>query len=92
MKRSEINTIMREALAFLREKQFLLPPFATWTPADWRTKGAECQEIIDQQLGWDITDLGAEISPGRGSSSSPFATAPPQTSATRSVNPTVKRS
>ena len=59
MKRSEINAIMRESQAFLRAKQFLLPPFATWTPAVWRTKGPECHEIIEQQLGWDITDFGS---------------------------------
>jgi len=58
MKRSEINAIMGDSLAFLREKQFLLPPFATWTPAAWREKGPECREIVDQQLGWDITDFG----------------------------------
>jgi D-lyxose ketol-isomerase len=59
MKRSEINTIMRESLKFLDRMKFLLPPFATWKPADWRRKGPECREIIDQQLGWDITDFGS---------------------------------
>lgn len=59
MKRSEINTIMSDALAFLRESKFLLPPFATWTIADWRTKGPESSEIITSQLGWDITDFGS---------------------------------
>ncbi|MFZ4395446.1 MAG: D-lyxose/D-mannose family sugar isomerase [Kiritimatiellia bacterium] len=59
MKRSEINQIMRNAKAFLTERQFLLPPFATWTPADWQKKGPEVRDIIDQQLGWDITDFGS---------------------------------
>ena len=59
MKRSEINTIMRESLEFLGRMKFLLPPFATWTPADWRRKGPECREIVDRQLGWDITDFGS---------------------------------
>jgi hypothetical protein len=59
MKRSEINDIMRESLAFLAEHKFLLPPFATWTVADWQIKGPEVQEIIDQQLGWDVTDFGS---------------------------------
>jgi D-lyxose ketol-isomerase len=59
MKRSEINHIIRESLAFLKEHQFLLPPFAAWTPADWHRKGPEVQEIVDQQLGWDITDFGS---------------------------------
>jgi D-lyxose ketol-isomerase len=59
MKRSEINAIMKDSLGFLREKQFLLPPFATWTPGDWKKKGPECREIFEQQLGWDITDFGS---------------------------------
>ena len=58
MKRSEINTLMRNSLSFLKQMHFLLPPFATWTPEEWKTKGPECFEIIDAQLGWDITDFG----------------------------------
>jgi D-lyxose ketol-isomerase len=59
MKRSEINTIMRDGLAFLDQMQFRLPPFAHWSPAEWRRKGPECRDIVDQQLGWDITDFGS---------------------------------
>ena len=53
MKRSEVNAFMREGIAFLAKKQFLLPPFAFWTPEAWRTKGSECREIVTNQLGWD---------------------------------------
>lgn len=59
MKRSEINTIMRESLDFLQHRKFYLPPFATWTPEEWKRKGPECSEIVEQQLGWDITDFGS---------------------------------
>lgn len=59
MKRSEINAIMRDGLAFLKRMNFLMPPFAHWTPAEWKRKGPECRDIIDQQLGWDITDFGS---------------------------------
>jgi D-lyxose ketol-isomerase len=58
MKRSEINAIMREANAFMKAHGFHLPPFAYWTPEDWRGKGEEVREIVDNQLGWDITDFG----------------------------------
>lgn len=58
MKRSQINTIMRQADAFMRGHGFRLPPFAYWTPADWATKGDEVREIVDHHLGWDITDFG----------------------------------
>jgi D-lyxose ketol-isomerase len=50
---------MRDAKAFLEERRFLLPPFAFWTPADWKTKGSEYREIVDCMLGWDITDFGS---------------------------------
>ncbi len=59
MKRSEVNQIMRESLAFLAGRQFFLPPFAIWTAADWQSKGTEVKDIVDQQLGWDITDFGS---------------------------------
>ena len=59
MKRSEVNTIMRDADAFLKEHKFWLPPFAYWTPRDWAAKGGEVREIVDRQLGWDITDFGS---------------------------------
>jgi D-lyxose ketol-isomerase len=59
MKRSEINAILRSADDFIRERGFFLPPFAHWTPDDWRGKGAEAAEIVQNQLGWDITDFGS---------------------------------
>jgi D-lyxose ketol-isomerase len=59
MKRSAINEIIKEGLCFLKSCQFHLPPFAAWTAEDWRQKGAECQEIAEAQLGWDITDFGS---------------------------------
>jgi hypothetical protein len=58
MKRSEINAILRDADQFIRQHGFYLPPFAYWTPAEWRTKGEEVREIVENQLGWDITDFG----------------------------------
>ena len=59
MKRSEINTIMHEAEEFTQQRGFYLPPFAYWTPADWGSKGEEVREIVENQLGWDITDFGS---------------------------------
>lgn len=58
MKRSELNAIMQQDADFLRHMNFLLPPFAFWTPDTWAHKGPECQEIVQHQLGWDITDFG----------------------------------
>ena len=59
MKRSRINRIIREADAFCRKMNFFLPPFAFWTPEDWRRKGEEVREIVEHGLGWDITDFGS---------------------------------
>jgi D-lyxose ketol-isomerase len=58
MKRSEINQIMHSADAFIRQQGFYLPPFAYWSPEDWRKKGPEVREIVENHLGWDITDFG----------------------------------
>lgn len=59
MKRSEINTVIREIKDLINEYPFNLPPFAYWTPEDWATKGEECREILDAGLGWDIIDFGS---------------------------------
>lgn len=58
MKRSEVNRLMKEALEFINERNFKLPPFALWTPEEWETKGSEYDEIRDNMLGWDVTDYG----------------------------------
>lgn len=59
MKRSEINSIMRRADEFIRQQNFHLPPFAYWTPDEWQHKGPEVREIVQNKLGWDITDFGS---------------------------------
>ena len=59
MKRSELNKIMKDAVDFINEMNFKLPPFAFWSPDDWATKGKDYNEIRDNMLGWDITDFGS---------------------------------
>ncbi|MCI8420286.1 MAG: D-lyxose/D-mannose family sugar isomerase [Lawsonibacter sp.] len=58
MKRSEINAIIKEFEAMLKEYHFALPPFLSFTPEEWAEKGHEYDEIRDNALGWDITDYG----------------------------------
>jgi len=58
MKRSIINKHIREAKEFIARMQFALPPFAYWTPDEWKSKGPEYDEIRDNLLGWDLTDFG----------------------------------
>ena len=59
MKRSEINQLIKKAKAFFVKNNFLLPPFAEWTPVDWKQKGLECKEITSHHLGWDLSDFGS---------------------------------
>ena len=58
MKRSIINKHIREVKEFIDKMQFALPPFAYWSPEDWKSKGPEYDEIRNNLLGWDLTDFG----------------------------------
>lgn len=58
MKRSEINNVIRRMEKLAADNGFHLPPFCSWTPEDWESKGHEYDEIRDNMLGWDITDYG----------------------------------
>jgi D-lyxose ketol-isomerase len=59
MQRSEVNSLIEEAVGFAASHGLLLPPFACWSPEEWRAKGAEADEIRDCMLGWDLTDFGS---------------------------------
>ncbi len=60
MKRSEINTILTDAKSFMADRRFHLPPWAFWGPDDWKGKREQVREIVEAQLGWDITDFGQD--------------------------------
>ena len=57
MKRSAINRYILEASHFFSESRFILPPYANWTPDEWRQRGSEGAEIRSSRLGWDVTDF-----------------------------------
>jgi D-lyxose ketol-isomerase len=59
MKRSELNAIIQEAVDYMSERGIPLPPFATWKLDDWKTMDKSYREIVDNMLGWDITDFGS---------------------------------
>ena len=59
MKRSRINDIMDAADEMIRSHGFVLPPFAYWTPQEFRARRAEAGNLIAARCGWDITDYGA---------------------------------
>jgi len=59
MKRSEINDLIKKSIGFFHEMNFHLPPWAYWKPEDWKDKYGTCREIMDNMLGWDLTDFGS---------------------------------
>ncbi len=59
MKRSEVNSIITDVENFLVEHQFMLPVWAAWSPGDWKGKYDKCSEVVNNKLGWDITDFGS---------------------------------
>lgn len=66
MKRSEINRCIEEAADFFAENRFVLPPFANWTPAQWKHRGNEAYELRAYKLGWDVTDFNSGNFEARG--------------------------
>jgi D-lyxose ketol-isomerase len=58
LKRSEINDRIKSSIEFLNQMQFKLPPWGYWPPAQWKGKKIKAREIVDNMLGWDLTDFG----------------------------------
>lgn len=58
MKRSKINSEIKNAITFFKSNQFHLPPFAFWDQSDFENVGSEFNEIVENMLGWDVTDFG----------------------------------
>jgi hypothetical protein len=51
-----INILLEDAEAFLAEHRFPLPRWAFWGPKQWKGKGR--LEVVENMLGWDVTDYG----------------------------------
>jgi len=66
MKRSEINHLIKSAILFFNENKFYLPEWAVYSPSDWKGQHNICSEIIENQLGWDLTDFGSDNFKKRG--------------------------
>lgn len=61
MKRSEINKHIEEAIAFMDKINFKLPPWGYWPAEEFIQKYDESySEIVENALGWDLTDFGSE--------------------------------
>ena len=42
----------------MRQFGFTLPPFAYWTPDEFKARKDDAQKVIEARCGWDITDYG----------------------------------
>jgi D-lyxose ketol-isomerase len=58
MKRSEINQLIINSIEFFDKMNFKLPPWAFRKPEEWKGQNKNCSEIVDNMLGWDLTDFG----------------------------------
>jgi D-lyxose ketol-isomerase len=59
MKRSRINDIIAQSDDMMRSFGFALPPWAYWTPDEFKARAGEAAAVIEARNGWDITDYGA---------------------------------
>lgn len=59
MKRSRINDVITESDDLMRTHGFTLPPFAYWTPNEFKARKESAKNVIDARCGWDISDYGA---------------------------------
>lgn len=60
LKRSTINTRIKNAIEVCNHFGFWLPEFAYWSVDEWQKAGSEYDEIRECMLGWDVTDFGSE--------------------------------
>jgi D-lyxose ketol-isomerase/sugar/nucleoside kinase (ribokinase family) len=66
MKRSEIDRVIREGLAFLGKMGVCPPPRAYWGLEEWHEHREEAPEPLKRGIGWDITDFGRGNFSGEG--------------------------
>ena len=58
MKRSEINQAIRYVVQVAVHFKIPLPPFATYSLKHWQSLTEAERELVDNMLGWDVTDFG----------------------------------
>ena len=61
MKRSELNKAIRECIELVEARGLSFPGFAKWTPEDWEKIDEDQREIVDNMLGWDVSDFGGNF-------------------------------
>lgn len=61
MKRSELNNIIRNAIDFVEKRGLCFPEYAKWNPEKWNNLKQNQREIVDNMLGWDVSDFGGNF-------------------------------
>lgn len=60
MTRSEINQHIEQAIVFMDKMNFKLPPWGYWTANEFKKNKIDAyEEIVNNALGWDLTDFGS---------------------------------
>ncbi|HKM44494.1 MAG TPA: D-lyxose/D-mannose family sugar isomerase [Dysgonamonadaceae bacterium] len=59
MKRSELNEIIKYTIDQVTEAKYPLPNFAFYDQEKWLSLDETEREIVDNMLGWDISDFGS---------------------------------
>lgn len=58
MRRSKINSLIKDTISFFDKMNFKLPRWGYWKPEEWKQSVQKVQEVADLMLGWDLTDFG----------------------------------
>jgi D-lyxose ketol-isomerase len=59
LKRSYINSILKQGEALIRGSGYVLPPFAYLSPSEMLARREELSDLVEARLGWDVTDYGS---------------------------------
>lgn len=59
MKRSEINSYIKDAEDFFAAYRWRLPAWGYWSIDEWTNNSASTHRIQQTMLGWDLTDFGS---------------------------------
>jgi D-lyxose ketol-isomerase len=57
MRRSQIETIIRESQEIMARYGQILPPYAGWSPAQWHAKAEETRAMRSRFLGWNVVEF-----------------------------------
>jgi len=60
MRRSQLDTIIDETRSIMARHGQILPPYALWTPAEWRARALETRLMRERGLGWNVATFKAD--------------------------------